>query len=194
MNANEFNELYAIRTCLPLTKLGFIKSGVSLFLQRDSTYIALIRNNFRGERVARFLLCVRHSFTRDIKNDTYNLIESDPSSYPFRMKPLSLSELYLKTWHYNTYNYNDWDYDKIYYGISEANSNDIEEELSKLAYNIEKYYLTLINMFSPEKALNLIKKYNSSFQTEIDWIEDYSKYISQNMSDRKVINIFKKRQ
>ena len=191
MIAKDFNELYDNRTCIPLERIGFIKFGANLFFQRDNVYLALIRNSFRGERVARFLLCLRHSFTRDINDNTYNLLENNPNSYPFRFKPLSLNNTYLKSWHYETFSPNDWHYDKINYGDEKEDKDIIENQLSELAYKIEEYYLDIINMLSPESALFQIKKFNSGWKTESDWIEDYNKFVIN--YDKKIINLNKRK-
>lgn len=196
MDAKEFNLLYDELVFKKLDSIGFVKEGNSLFLNINGCYVALIRNSFRGTRVARLILCLRHSFTRDLFDNTNNLFATNPNDYPFKIKPTDLLKENLKNWHYKTWYINsDTDYDLIHYGADFQTYGEIsrtEAKLADISNNIYSNVLNWVQILTPQESLKQLQKYNQGDRVEFDWIDDYKKYVSSYEdfeSDRKVVKL-----
>jgi hypothetical protein len=175
MDALEFNYLYDEKVTSKLIQLGFTNKGHLLFLITDEGILALIRSSYRGLRLARFMLCFRHKFVKDLDGKEDNYYSINPNDYPFKELPKELLHLNLSKWHYEPrYVGMGYYYQELNYDI--ANYGEIETELNSIYLAVSQYGIAWMNMLSPEKALKQLKKYNQKAVTEVDWINDYNSY------------------
>jgi hypothetical protein len=177
MNALEFNSLYDEKVTSRLIQLGFTNKGHSLFLITEDGILTLIRSSYRGFRLARFMLCFRHKFVKDLDGKADNYYSTDPNDYPFKELPKEILNLNLSKWHYKPrFVFMGYDYQEMNYDI--ANFDEIEKELNDIYVAVSKYGIAWMKMLNPEKALKQLKKYNQKSVSEIDWINDYNSYFS----------------
>lgn len=186
MDAQEFNKLYDERVAYKLLDIGFIRKNNNMFYIKDKSILSLIRVGYRGLRVARFMLCIRHSFIRDIDTlniDEANLFLTNPNSYPFKVHPSQFTQKALKKWKYKTnyigidgYSYEEINYKQGSYEF--LTTEEIEKKLDSICYNTSNFGIQWLDDLSPKESLKQLEKYNCKDKIELMWIDDYRAYLS----------------
>lgn len=113
MNAQEFNKIYDEKVVSKLLEAGFVRKNNDMFYIKDNTILCLLRASYRTLRLARFMVCIRHSFIRDMDTLTINednLYLNNPNSYPFKILPSQLTQKAVDKFRYET-NYIGFGYD-----------------------------------------------------------------------------------
>lgn len=123
-------------------------------------------------QIARFIVCVRHVFLRNLERQIPNGIAENPNDYPFKLR---LSEFArFSRWRYRPINLGIREYDEIEYGSLKS----VNSLLKKTKFTLESYTPNWVDLLTPEKALSQIKRFGENAYCERIWIEDYEKFLS----------------
>lgn len=185
MKASDFNSIYEEKVSNKLIDIGFVKKKNNLFLIREGKVLCLLKASYHGLPIARFLLCVRHLFIRDIDTlmkNKKNLYLNNPNSYPFKLHPSQLTQKTLSNWHYKTNHVgiNNYNYEVMGFGddgLYSKDSKDIENGLENLYLRVSNFGIEWMEFLTPNEALKQLKKYNSGDKIEKLWIDDYEDFL-----------------
>lgn len=180
MNATEFNLIYDEIITKRLQEHGYFKKGKSIYLQKGTTIVALLRGTFRGDQGVEITFGVRHTFVRDNLNlSTKNIYLTDTKDYPFQFSMLKFTESDLFTIAPIHYTQKVCDY--INYAEVDNNKvKEIKSNLEQIYNNVVIFGPKLINILSPSKSMGLIERNNNSAWIEKVWLEDYKEFLFTN--------------
>jgi hypothetical protein len=175
MKAAEFNSSFKELVAKPLSSIGFKQSGRNLILRNELADIALIRcdgGQSALAQIARFIICFRHNFLRNLEQQLPKEFVETSNDYPFKIRLSQFAA--LSKWHYEPINLGIRNYDIITYG----NIKSADAPLNNMVNTLQNYTSRWIEFLTPENALSQIKKFGENAYCEKIWIEDYEQFLS----------------
>ena len=167
MEKLEFDELFKKIVVEPLTEKGFKTSGKSVYFLDDAINVSLIRLGGRKAMSGSIahILCFRHSYLPNLKEQIPEKFESEVFSYPLKLSPrAALGHI--------TYQPKNLNYDHSILKYEDKTEESVIKELETL----KECVLALLkwaNSCDPIEFAEKIKDKGSNAWIERIWLEAY---------------------
>lgn len=177
MKREDFDNLFQNEFIEPLSEDGFKTSGKSIYRNQGVGIIALMRlgGRFSTPSSVSHVLCFRHVFLRDMKEQIQIGYVKEAFSYPYKFSLDEIQNKSLSEWRYEPHNlrlpFDKFDYERL-------DERQVKDWLQKLLLFLKDMFVLWCNSLTAEKALKEIQTYGESAWCEKMWIEDYKQYLN----------------
>lgn len=178
MTSAEFTELFEIEVVNPLVTAGFQNRGKMLYWIDDERCLSLIRIGGRLQRpdAITHVACFRHSFLRDLNESIPYPISTEVFAYPFKFSPLASSAI-------PEYTPQNLSFETESIGYS-GSISEVQGQLITLRTQMIHNHLPSAKHFTPERALDQIRRNGEKAWIESVWISDYERHLENKQAQQ----------
>lgn len=178
MTSAEFTELFDAEVVTPLVTAGFQSRGKMLYWIDDERCLSLIRLGGRFQRpdAITHVACFRHNFLRDLNEKIPSPVSTEVFAYPIKFSPLAASAI-------PEYYPQNLSFEVESIGYS-GSISEVQGQLITLRTQMIHNHLPSAKNFTPERALDQIRRNGEGAWIESMWVSDYERHLENQQAQQ----------